>query len=121
MVINFILVGFGAIFGAIFRYGLTLLIKNPNFPFSMLIINALGSFAIGLVSILFRENIQVYTFLAVGIFGGFTSFSTFSLDTIIMFENGKILLGFLNIFLSIFVCLILCFLGRKLGMAIFKI
>lgn len=121
MIINFILVGLGAIFGAIFRYSLILLIKIPHFPFSMLIINALGSFAIGFVSILFRENIQFYSFLAVGIFGGFTSFSTFSLDTILMFENGKILFGFLNIFASIFTCLILCFIGRKLGTIIFKV
>ena len=121
MIINFILVGFGAIFGAIFRYALTLLIKNPNFPFSMLIINALGSFAIGFISILFKENIYLYSFLAVGILGGFTSFSTFSLDTIFMFENGKILFGLLNIFASILSCVILCFIGRKLGTIIFKI
>ena len=121
MIINFILVGLGSIFGAIFRYALTLIIKNPNFPFSMLIINALGSFVIGFVSILFRENIHLYAFLSVGILGGFTSFSTFSLDTILMFENGKIPLGFLNIFLSILTCLILCFFGRKLGMIIFKV
>lgn len=121
MITNFILVGLGAIFGAIFRYALTLLIKNLNFPFSMLIINALGSFIIGLVSILFKENVYIYSFLAVGILGGFTSFSTFSLDTILMFENGKILFGFLNIFTSIFTCLILCFIGRKLGTIILKV
>ena len=112
MITNFILVGLGAIFGAIFRYALTLLIKNLNFPFSMLIINALGSFIIGFVSILFKENVYIYSFLAVGIF---------SLDTILMFENGKILFGFLNIFTSIFTCLILCFIGRKLGTIILKV
>lgn len=116
MFMNVIFVGSGAFIGAIFRYLLILIIRYHEFPLSMLIINFIGSFLIGVFSIFLKENIihsySLYIFLTTGILGGFTSFSTFSFETILLFENGKTLLGLLNIFLSVSVCLIATLFGR---------
>ena len=71
----------------------------PNFPLATLCVNALGSFLIGvLLSLNLSENLRL--FLVVGALGGFTTFSTFSYETVRLFSSGQNLAAFLNVFLA---------------------
>ena len=93
----YIYVGLAGMLGALARYGLGLAIaaiwSNP-FPFATLTINLLGSFALGyLTHGLFKQNRvsrEVATAVGTGLIGSFTTFSTFSLETILLLENGRL-------------------------------
>ena len=116
MIFNIIAVGIGGLIGSIIRYLLIIAIKFDSFPLSLVIINATGSFLIGILSILLKENFinsyHLYLFLTVGMLGGFTSFSTFSLETILLFESGKYILATLHIVLSVVVCILMTMFAR---------
>jgi fluoride exporter len=96
----YLLIGLGGAIGAMLRFAMVSLVGFlPNgFPFGTLLVNILGSVAMGvLVGALakwtpeYQEQIRL--FVAVGIFGGFTTFSSFSLDTIVLIERGELLLA----------------------------
>jgi len=96
----YLLIGLGGAIGAMLRFAMQSLIGYlPNgFPLATLLINILGSVAMGvLVGALAKwtpeYQEQVRLFVAVGIFGGFTTFSSFSLDTIVLIERGEIMLA----------------------------
>jgi CrcB protein len=97
-VISFVLVGLGGAIGAMMRYGTGVAVghlwRDP-FPLATLLINVVGSLAMGLlVGWLARalpsgQN-EIRLFVAVGILGGFTTFSAFSLDVITLIERGDV-------------------------------
>ncbi len=96
----FLLVGIGGALGAMLRFGAQSAIGSlPNgFPASTFLVNLVGSIAMGvLVGILAKTTPQfqneIRLFVAVGIFGGFTTFSSFSLDAITLIERGDVLLA----------------------------
>lgn len=104
----YLLVGLGGALGAMLRYGAQVAIGNlPNgFPVSTFLINILGSIAMGLlVGVLAKTTPQyqneIRLFVAVGIFGGFTTFSSFSLDAIVLIERGDLLLAAIYILGSV--------------------
>lgn len=114
MKIFYILLG-GAL-GTFFRYFLSniFIIKN-NFPFCTLIINFLGSFLIGLIAFYSKKyniNENFFLFVKIGVCGGFTTFSSFSLETFQLLENGKFFYAFSYIVLSISLCLIGIYLSK---------
>lgn len=118
---NFLIVGCGGFLGAGGRYACSTLINraaNHPFPFGTLIVNIFGAFLIGLISELFAvyapDKKRLLLFFTTGITGGFTTFSTFSLETLQLFEGGKAGLGMLNILLSLICCLAGVFLGKLL-------
>jgi len=120
--LNVLAVGCGGFIGAISRYLLSTFINriNPvNFPVSTLIINVIGSFLIGMVTQLFSNlypnNKRLLLFLTTGILGGFTTFSTFSLETVNLYQNGNTLFAVLNVVLSIAFCLSGTVLGKLLA------
>lgn len=91
--INCIIVGAGGFIGAILRYLIGLIPLNPQsgFPIKTLLINIIGAFIIGLVVALGARkdwNPQLILFLKVGICGGFTTFSSFALETNQLMERG---------------------------------
>lgn len=90
-------VGAGGAIGAILRFlmaGAFLRLLGPGFPYGTLTINVLGSFVMGVLAVLlglkFSLPHPVQAFLTVGILGGFTTFSTFSLDAVTLFERGQL-------------------------------
>lgn len=120
--LNALAVGWGGFIGAISRYLLSIFINriNPvNFPVSTLIINLIGSFLIGiltqLLSNMYPANKRLLLFLTTGILGGFTTFSTFSLETVNLYQNGNTLFAVLNVVLSIALCLSGTVLGKLLA------
>ena len=115
----FLLVGLGGALGSMARYGTCLVIARlwpMAFPLGTLLINITGSIAMGLfVGLMARflsaNQEPLRLFVAVGIFGGFTTFSSFSLDTITLIERGDVIPAIAYVALSVVVCLIGLYLG----------
>ncbi|MCI1268646.1 MAG: fluoride efflux transporter CrcB [Ruminococcus sp.] len=108
-------VALGGAVGATLRYLLCLIHFKSDFPFMTLIVNLVGAFAIGIISgIASAKTVNPYLilFLKTGICGGFTTFSTFALETVSLGEKNKMPLALLYAFVSITGCCI----GVKLGM-----
>jgi len=120
--LKILIVGSGGFIGAASRYMLSVFINklySVSFPLSTLIINVLGSFLIGFLTQLFAHNYpdnkNMMIFLTTGVLGGFTTFSTFSLETVNLFQNGSTLQAALNMLLSIIFCLTGTFLGKLMA------
>ena len=121
-----ILIGVGGGIGAICRFLLSRsvqLIFPLIFPLGTLLVNTLGSFLIGFLSMLILNRFGVFgselrALLLVGLLGGFTTFSTFSLEAVELWENGAgIKLVFyllLSVVLGLFAAYSGLILGRKI-------
>lgn len=116
---GFLLVGAGGALGAMARYGLASLLGRlwpTSFPLATLLINITGSIAMGIfvglmAKLLPADQDPLRLFVAIGILGGFTTFSSFSLDTITLIERGDLLPAIAYVALSVVVCLIGLYLG----------
>ena len=116
---SFLLVGAGGAIGAMARYGAGMLIGRlwpMSFPLATLLINIGGSLAMGLFVGLMARWLPAWQsdarlFIAVGILGGFTTFSSFSLDTIVLIERGEVVAAGAYVLLSVVLCLIGLYLG----------
>ncbi|SFV32869.1 CrcB protein [Devosia crocina] len=116
---SFLLVGAGGAIGAIARYGLALLVGrfwSGDFPLATLLANVIGSFAMGVFVGLMAKLIpaaqnELRLLVAVGLLGGFTTFSAFSLDTIVLLQRGQLLSAIAYVALSVVVCLVGLYLG----------
>ena len=84
-----------------------------------LTINIAGSFIIGALWSLFAEQAWFLSwgrlFLVVGVLGGFTTFSAFSLDTLLLLNNGRVVVAITHALASVSLCLLGVWLGSKLG------
>lgn len=105
--LNCLAVGLGGFIGAVIRYLMGLIpIKNPaSFPINTFIINIAGAFAIGCIAYAMSKNQNIDSrlilFLKVGICGGFTTFSTFSLETAELIKSGSVLIAVIYVVLSV--------------------
>ena len=117
-----LLVGIGGGLGAMLRYSFSSLVGwlvGTTFPLGTLLINILGSLAMGLFIGWLSKAVppwgaELRLFVAVGILGGFTTFSSFSLDAISLVERGEVLAAGLYVVLSVAVSLIGLYLGLLL-------
>jgi CrcB protein len=115
----FLLVGAGGAIGAMARYGFASFVGRfwpMSFPLATLLINIIGSLAMGLFVGLMARWLPAWQsdarlFVAVGILGGFTTFSSFSLDTIVLIERGEVVAAGAYVLLSVVLCLIGLYLG----------
>ncbi len=113
--------GGGAI-GALLRYwastGVYALVGR-QFPYGTLVVNVLGSLAMGFLFVLLIERMAANSVwraaLLVGLLGAFTTFSTFSMETLNLMEEGAYGRALVNVVLSVLLCLIAAWLGVKLG------
>ena len=88
-----------------------------DFPYGTLAVNALGSFLLGVV---IGEAVSgdAYRFVATGLLGAFTTFSTWALESHRLGEDGQLRLGALNFAVSLVVGVWLAWLGRHVGAAL---
>ncbi len=119
--IKYILLATGGAIGTILRYsmsGLTYRMVNSVFPWGTIIVNLSGSFAIGLLWGYFEfQNISsnMRNFIFIGMLGGFTTFSTYALESLNLFRDGEIKLAMTNLLLSNICGLLLVFAGFMLS------
>ena len=121
-----ILIGLGSGVGGILRYGLSTWVYSiigRQFPYGTLAVNSIGCLMMGFLFILLLERFDglgepMRELLLIGFLGGFTTFSSFSIETMNLLENGESLLAMSNIFFSVFLCLLLTWMGILLGRAL---
>ena len=121
---TWIAVGAGGACGALLRHALNEWVSRanlvPGFPVGIFIVNVSGSAAIGLIAGLLASgrvhlSPDARTFLMAGLLGGFTTFSSFSLDTIALIRSGQPLLAALNVFGQVLVSLVAAAVGYRLA------
>ena len=90
-----------------------------SFPWGTLVVNVSGSFVMGFLFVLFLERLAAApewrAAVLVGFLGAFTTFSTFSIETLNLMEEGFLLKALLNVAASVLVCLLACWVGVILG------
>lgn len=118
-----ILVVIGGGIGSLLRYWMFLGVHGcfgRTFPYGTLSVNVIGSLLMGLLSVIIFERFHEHAdflraFLLIGLLGGFTTFSAFSIETLTLFEEGEMIKVCLNIFISVGLCLLSAFLGVFIG------
>jgi CrcB protein len=112
----------GSVLGGVARYVLSLLMELiPGFPWATLFVNVTGSFIIGFYSTLTGPDGRLFAsarqrqFVMTGFCGGYTTFSTFSLETFRLLDGGMAQIAFLNIAVSIVSWLVAVWLGYALA------
>ncbi|MDD4376862.1 MAG: fluoride efflux transporter CrcB [Eubacteriales bacterium] len=117
---GYISVGIGGALGAIIRYALGTISLKMDFPLVTFLINLVGAVLIGFfVGIMMtRKDIpeNAVLFLKVGFCGGFTTFSTFSLEVLNLIESNHIFTGIIYGMASVITCVIGVWIGRKIAM-----
>ena len=119
---NLIAIAFGGAFGALARYASSQWVYSMlgrSFPFGTLVVNVAGSFVMGLLAVFLIERMvagpELRAFLMIGFLGSFTTFSTFSLETVNLISSGEMLKAGVNMLISVFVCVAACWMGMVLA------
>lgn len=119
---GFLFVALGGAAGAVLRYAISLIPVKSAFPILTLITNIIGAIAIGFIAgiAVGRENVSpnAVLFWKTGLCGGFTTFSTFSLEALHLFENRSYFYGGLYIVLSITFCIAGVYLGKRISLLV---
>ena len=105
---NILIIGLGGFIGAVLRYqvsGWAYQAMGTDFPYGTLVVNIAGSFVLGLFLTFAEGKFMVSpvmrSFIAIGILGAFTTFSTFSFETVQLMQSGSYISAVLNIVLSL--------------------
>ena len=107
--LNILSVGLGGFVGAVCRYliGLIPINEITTFPIKTFVINVIGCIVIGVITVAAARNTflnpYMLLFLKVGLCGGFTTFSTFALESVDLMKNGNVMISFLYVFGSVLI------------------
>ncbi|HEB82555.1 MAG TPA: fluoride efflux transporter CrcB [Gammaproteobacteria bacterium] len=124
MIKTLLFIAGGGAIGAISRYGASLGVYSlfgRDFPYGTLFVNVAGSFLMGVLSIILLERMSVSlgpewrAAILVGFLGSFTTFSTFSIETLNLLEQGDINRALLNMGLSLVMCIVAVWFGVNVG------
>ncbi|MCD8553146.1 fluoride efflux transporter CrcB [Seleniivibrio sp.] len=117
-----LLIGIGGFLGAIARFYTTKWTNSlitDKIPFGTVVVNVIGSFILGLVVVLSVEKLvaseDIRLFIGVGMLGAFTTFSTFSVETVYLLEDGAIIPAFIYIACNLFLSLLAAYGGVLLA------
>ena len=122
---NAIYIVIGGGIGALLRYFTSQFVNNlynKNFSLGTVFVNCIGALLIGfLINIfdLYGINTKYKLLIITGFLGGYTTFSTYSIETVNYFMNGNIKYGILNILLNNILCILFALLGLWLNRIIF--
>ena len=123
----FLIVALGGALGTAARYGLSGLVANTigqTFPWGTLIVNVSGCFVIGLFAALTGPDGRILVgggtrqFVMTGLCGGYTTFSSFSLQTLNLMNDGEWLYAAGNVTASVALCMLFVWLGAAAGAAV---
>ncbi len=119
--LKYLFVSSGAAVGGVLRYWMSDFVHKflpATFPFGTLIVNVLGCFILGVIMYGLNERAvisqELKLFLTVGFCGGFTTFSTFSLETVNLMKNSEYTFALVNIVGSVVICIAATFLAYLL-------
>ncbi|GAA3548662.1 fluoride efflux transporter CrcB [Zobellella aerophila] len=114
-------IGMGGAMGAILRFSVTELMARllgRGFPYGTLTVNLTGSLLMGVMFVLVQHSIvnphSWRPFVMVGMLGALTTFSSFSMDTVLLLEQGNLIKAFLNVSLNVICCIMLAYLAMQL-------
>ena len=117
-----IFIAMGGAIGAVLRYGASLgvySLMGRGFPYGTLFVNVTGSLLMGLLGVMMLERFNIgpewRAAVLVGVLGSFTTFSTFSIETLNLLEQGDVMRAVVNIVLSVLVCLAAVWFGVLIG------
>jgi CrcB protein len=120
--LQIVAIALGGALGSLARYGVSTAIYGwlgRGFPWGTLVVNVLGSFLMGFLFVLLIERLawapEWRAALLIGFLGAFTTFSTFSIETLNLLEQGAALVAVANVMLSVGVCVLVCWAGVMLG------
>jgi len=115
-------IALGGAAGALLRYWTSTgiyALMGRTFPYGTLVVNVAGSLLMGFLYVLLVErlalSVEWRAALLIGLLGAFTTFSTFSMETFALFEDGERLKALANILLSVTLCLVAVWLGVMAG------
>ncbi len=120
----YVVVGLGSGLGGLARYGCSLAaaaLGGAGFPWATVFINILGSFVIGLFATLTGPDGRLLVgtlgrqFVMLGVCGGYTTFSAFSLETFNLLRSGKGFAAAVNVLLSLVLCLLAVWIGHAVA------
>jgi CrcB protein len=122
MYLHITAIALGGSIGALMRFGVATGVNNllgVHFPFGTLVANVSGCFLMGFLSLflldIFPLSVEWRAAIFVGFLGAFTTFSSFSLETLTLVSKGEHTSAFLNVLLSVFLCLMATWLGILLA------
>lgn len=120
--IKLIAIASGGAIGAVLRYLIangTHMIVGRGFPYGTLMVNVVGCLGMGILYVLFLERLTIgpewRAALQIGLLGALTTFSTFSMETLLLIENGETQKALVNILLSVVLCLGATWIGMAMG------
>ncbi|HSS64388.1 MAG TPA: fluoride efflux transporter CrcB [Gammaproteobacteria bacterium] len=112
----------GGALGALSRYWVSIgvhKLAGGEFPYGTLTVNVAGSLLMGALYVLFIERMGIDPVwrgaLLIGLLGAFTTFSTFSIETLNLVENGESLRAVANVAASVILCIAACWIGMVAG------
>lgn len=113
----YLLIGIAGALGALTRYLIGLLLFSSIFPFATLVVNLIGCYVLAfLSSVVFQKSklsSTMKTAITTGFLGGFTTFSTFSIETVELFQQGNYISAVLYVSISILGGIVMTNLGWK--------
>lgn len=123
-----VIIGLGGFIGSTLRYFISIFVQKvfgADFPYGTLVVNFLGSFLIGLFiglinkGLILSANLKI--FVSIGVLGSFTTFSSFSYETIELLRHGAINAGLANIIYTLLCCFLATWFGEAISRLALKI
>lgn len=122
MLSNILAVAAGGALGAVIRYLNSRVMAHyftANLHYATLMVNVIGCFLMGMAYVWFQNKFQasenLRLFITVGFLGALTTWSTFSMETVLMINSGEVVKGFVYLISTFVLCLLAFYIGMKIS------